>query len=109
MPDLLTSRPDDFSRGRVGFIIQESEMTNQSSNQGTEKGGSGNFAQDRDMASDAGSKGGEHSQGGSQQNQGGSHGGSQQGHTGAEHKQQGGNLAQNPDRAADAGRKGGQH
>ncbi|UGV24707.1 stress-induced protein [Rhodopseudomonas boonkerdii] len=61
----------------------------------TERGGSGNFANDRERASEAGHKGGEHSH---QQSQSGSSKG----------QQGGGNFAQNPDRASEAGRKGGQ-
>ncbi len=64
-----------------------------------QQGGSGNFSQDRERASDAGKKGGEHSHGG-QQHQSGSE----------EHKQHGGsgNFADDPERASEAGRKGGQ-
>ncbi|WP_398471746.1 general stress protein [Tardiphaga sp.] len=63
-----------------------------------ERGGSGNFANDPQRASEAGKKGGEHSHGGQQSQSGGNKG--QQGG--------GGNFAQNPDRASEAGRKGGQ-
>ncbi len=67
------------------------------------RGGSGNFAEDRERASEAGRKGGEHSHGSHQQNQGG-----------GDHRQQGGadnpgNFANDRERASEAGRKGGQH
>ncbi|ANG93846.1 general stress protein [Enterobacteriaceae bacterium 155047] len=47
-----------------------------------QRGGSGNFAQDREKASDAGKKGGQHS---------------------------GGNFKNDPQRASEAGKKGGQN
>jgi len=53
------------------------------------------FSQDRELAAEAGRKGGEHSHGG-----GGSHGGGQRGGSG--------NFASDRERAAEAGRKGGQ-
>jgi len=56
------------------------------------------FSKDRELASEAGRKGGEHSHGGHQQQGGGR---AQQGG--------GGNFAQDRERAAEAGRKGGQH
>jgi len=71
------------------------------------RGGSGNFAEDRQRASEAGRKGGEHSR--------------QQSQSGGDHRQQGdpqrdqqhrggsGNFAEDRERARDAGRKGGQH
>ncbi len=63
-----------------------------------QRGGSGNFANDPQRASEAGKKGGEHSHGG------------QQSQTGGSSKQQGGsgNFANDPQRASEAGRKGGQ-
>ncbi len=58
------------------------------------------FSQDRELAAEAGRKGGEHSHGG-----GGSHGGGRRGgERGGE-----GNFASDRERAAEAGRKGGQH
>ncbi len=54
-------------------------------------GNPGNFAQDREKASEAGHKGGQHSHGGG----------------GAEHNP--GNFAQDREKASEAGRKGGQH
>jgi general stress protein YciG len=71
------------------------------------RGGSGNFAEDRDKAREAGRKGGEHSH---QQSQSGS-GTRQQGEheKGGQHRGGSGNFAEDPQRASDAGRKGGQH
>lgn len=63
-----------------------------------QRGGSGNFANDPQRASQAGQKGGEHSHGGQQSQSGGSKG--QQGGSG--------NFANDPQRASEAGRKGGQ-
>lgn len=63
------------------------------------RGGKGNFSEDREKASQAGKKGGEHSHGGQHE---------QSSHTGD--KQQGaGNFADDPKRASEAGKKGGQH
>lgn len=61
------------------------------------------FSQDRELAAEAGRKGGEHSHGGQQQQSGGWSG--QQG------GQRGGsdNFANDRQRASDAGRRGGQH
>jgi general stress protein YciG len=59
------------------------------------RGGSGNFANDPQRASDAGKKGGQHSHGSQQQS--------------GNPQQQGGNFADDPQRASEAGRKGGQH
>jgi hypothetical protein len=63
-----------------------------------ERGGSGNFANDPQRASEAGKKGGEHSHG--QQNQGGGSQGQQGGNPG--------NFANDREKASEAGRKGGQ-
>jgi hypothetical protein len=63
-----------------------------------ERGGSGNFANDPQHASEAGKKGGEHSHG--QQNQGGGSQGQQGGNPG--------NFANDREKASEAGRKGGQ-
>lgn len=59
------------------------------------RGGSGNFAENRDRASEAGRKGGEKSQ---------------QAQSGTDNRQQGGsgNFAEDRERASEAGRKGGQ-
>lgn len=61
------------------------------------RGNPGNFADDRERASEAGRKGGEH---GNQRQQSQSPGGQRQ-------MGGGGNFAQNPERAAEAGREGG--
>ena len=53
------------------------------------------FAQDRELASEAGKKGGQHSQGGGGQQQSG--------------KNNPGNFANDREKASEAGRKGGQH
>jgi hypothetical protein len=70
-----------------------------------QRGGSGNFANDPERASEAGKKGGERSHGG------------QQGQQGSYHKQEGGsgqqggtgNFANDREKASEAGRKGGQN
>jgi general stress protein YciG len=61
---------------------------------------SGNFADDPKRASEAGKKGGEHSQSGKHQTD-------QIGHK--ETGQKSGNFADDPKRASEAGKKGGQH
>jgi general stress protein YciG len=65
----------------------EKQMANE------QRGGSGNFANNPQRASEAGKKGGEHSQGGSQ-------GGG---------RDNPGNFANDREKASEAGRKGGQH
>ena len=68
---------------------------------GTQRGGSGNFANDPERASEAGKKGGENSHGGSQKGSGsqsesgGSRGGSS-------------NFANDREKASEAGKKGGE-
>jgi uncharacterized protein len=78
-------------------------MANESSNQ---RGGSGNFANDTDKASEAGRKGAQQSQQGSGSRQPGqkSNDESSGGHRGSS-----GNFANDPERASEAGRKGGEH
>jgi general stress protein YciG len=68
---------------------------------GSQRGGSGNFGKDPEKAWEAGKKGGEQSQGGSQK----------ESDTGTDQSQRGGsgNFANNPERASEAGRKGGEH
>ena len=62
-----------------------------------QRGGSGNFSEDRERASEAGKKGAEQRQ-------------SQSGASQGEHERGGkGNFAENPERASEAGKKGGQH
>lgn len=67
------------------------------------RGGSGNFAEDRERAREAGRKGGEHGHGGQKQHS----------QSAGEQRQHGdprsGSGANDPQRAPDAGRKGGQH
>ncbi|MCO5129703.1 MAG: general stress protein [Xanthobacteraceae bacterium] len=62
-----------------------------------QRGGSGNFANDPKRAAEAGQKGGQHSQGVSHEQHGGS-GNSNPG-----------NFANDREKASEAGRKGGQH
>jgi hypothetical protein len=62
-------------------------------NEGGQRGGGGNFANDRQKASEAGKKGGQHSHGASE-NQGGGSSGS---------------FADDPQKASEAGKKGGEH
>jgi len=73
-------------------------MANQSS---TERGGSGNFSNDREKASEAGRKGGQHSHGTSQDEQRSDDESSQRGGSG--------NFGNDRERASEAGRKGGEH
>ncbi len=68
----------------------------------TKRGGAGNFANDRERASEAGRKGGEHSH---QQSQSGGH----QGQQGGSHDTKPGNFANDREKASEAGRKGGSH
>ncbi len=77
-------------------------MANEKQTGGNERGGSGNFANDPQRASEAGKKGAEHSHGGgaqqdqgSQSESGGSRGGS-------------GNFANDREKASEAGKKGGE-
>lgn len=82
-------------------------------NQKEHRGGSGNFAEDRERAREAGRKGGEHahqpqhSQSGAdhRQQQAGEH---RTGQTGGGQRGGSGNLANDPEQAREAGRKGGQ-
>ncbi len=83
-------------------------MANQS-----ERGGSGNFANDPQKASEAGRKGGQHShqEGGSQANdKSNAVGGQDEQSDTSGGQQQGGssNFANDPEKASEAGRKGGQ-
>jgi general stress protein YciG len=75
--------------------ITGTEMANESQS-GGQRGGSGNFANDREKASEAGKKGGERSHGSGSRNESGGSGGS-------------GNFANDPERASEAGKKGGEH
>jgi len=62
------------------------------------------FSKDRELAAEAGRRGGEHSPGGRHEAQGGDGRRDGDGHRGG-----GGNFAGDRERAAEAGRKGGQH
>ncbi len=73
-----------------------------SQNDDMKRGGSGNFANDRERASEAGKKGGQHSH---QQSQSGSHRGEQ----GGSHNTNTGNFANDREKASEAGKKGGSH
>jgi general stress protein YciG len=76
-------------------------MANEKQSGGSERGGSGNFANDPQRASEAGKKGGEASHGGGSQQQGDSQsqsGGSRGGS---------GNFANDPEKASEAGKNGG--
>jgi general stress protein YciG len=80
---------------------------------GSQRGGSGNFANDPEKASGAGKKGGEHSHGGGSQQSGPHSGGSSQ--QGGSQSEAGGsrggagNFANDPEKASEVGKKGGQH
>jgi general stress protein YciG len=78
-------------------------MENQSGTGGSEREGSGNFANDRERASEAGKKGGQQTQ----TQRGGSRESTQQG-PGSE-RSGSGNFANDPQRANEAGQKGGEH
>lgn len=66
------------------------------------------FSKDRELAAQAGRKGGEHSHSGQQHQSGGSPGQQGGGARSSQQQQGGGNFAQDRQRASDAGRKGGQ-
>ncbi len=83
-------------------------MANEKQSGGSsERGGSGNFANDPQRASEAGKKGGQHSHQGSQQDQGMSNSGSQ----GESKESRGGSgsFANDREKASEAGKKGGEH
>lgn len=72
----------------------------------SQRGGSGNFANDSEKASEAGRKSGQHShQGSAKSDESGEAGSESSG------KERGGsgNFANDPERASEAGRKGGEH
>ena len=92
------------SDARPFTLRGETKRRSDMANQNEHRGGSGNFAEDRERAREAGRKGGEHSHqpqhsqsGGDNRQQGGSERGGS------------GNFKNDPDRAREAGRKGGQH
>ena len=73
-------------------------------NDGSERAGKGNFANDPQRASEAGKKGGQ------QSHQGSSNEKSDRQQSGDTNSGKGsGNFADDPERASEAGRKGGQH
>jgi general stress protein YciG len=80
---------------------------------GSERGGSGNFANDPQRASESGKKGGEHSHSGSQHS--GSHqsgqqqGGEQHGESKVGSRRGQGTFANDHEKASEAGKKGGEH
>jgi general stress protein YciG len=87
-------------------------MANEKQPGGSERGGSGNFANDREKAKEAGKKGGEHSHGGSQQSgahSGGAQHGDSQSESSGESRGGSGNFAKDPEKARAAGKKGGGH
>lgn len=67
------------------------------------RGGPGNFANDRERASEAGRKGGEHSHGSQQHSQSAG-----EGHQQGGQRDNSGNVANDKERARNAGQKGGQ-
>jgi general stress protein YciG len=71
-------------------------MAERKQSESSHRGGSGNFAEDPEKASEAGRKGGEHSGGGRSASSGSTHPGGS------------GNFAEDRERASEAGRKGGQ-
>jgi hypothetical protein len=68
--------------------------------EGSQRGGSGNFANDPQRASEEGKKGSQHSQQGTKDSQAASHKNQRGGS---------GNFANDPEKASDARSKGGQH
>jgi len=79
-------------------------MASNQQGSGSQRGGSGNFAQDRERASEAGRKGGErgHGQASGHQPASSQPGASQQ-------RGGGSNFAEDRDKASKAGKKGGSH
>lgn len=89
---------DDRNSSNRGFASMDDDKQREIASKGGQSvpDEKRSFSQDRQLAADAGRKGGENSHGGQQQASGG--GSIQQG---------GGNFADDPERAAEAGRKGG--
>ena len=77
-------------------------MANEGSNQ---RGGSGNFANDPEKASEAGRKGGQQSHQGSEDQKSRERGAEK---SGGQQRGGSGNFANDPEKASEAGRKGGQ-
>ena len=77
----------------------EEEITMDERKEAQHRGGSGNFADDRERAAEAGRKGGEHSHGQGQKT----------GQPASGQDNRGSNFRDNPEKASEAGRKGGAH
>jgi len=81
-------------------------MANETSNQ---RGGSGNFSNDREKASEVGRKGGQHShQGTDDHSRDNPERGSSESSGSGQRRGGSGNFANDPEKASEAGRKGGQ-
>lgn len=88
---------DETKEGRIfQNICKEIIMTEH-------RGGSGNFAEDKEKASEAGKKGGQHSEGNFKNDP---ERAAEAGHKGGQNS--GGNFKNDPERAAEAGHKGGE-
>jgi general stress protein YciG len=94
-----------FSRQQfVGEYKLEHTMANEKQSGGSDRGGSGNFANDPQRASEAGKKGGSHSHSGaSQQDQSAASGESKSS------RQGGSNFSNDHEKASESGKKGGEH
>jgi len=100
--------PRGIAHGRIsdasnfaGFDTQVKAMANDKESE-SQRGGSGNFANDPQRASEAGKKGGEHSREGSRQQ------GESQNESG-ESRGGSGNFANDREKASEAGKQGGAH
>jgi general stress protein YciG len=91
---MIANRPN-----RTENLEKEIAMTNTQ-----HRGGSGNFAEDRQRASEAGQKGGQQSSGNFKNDP---QRAAEAGHRGGQ--QSGGNFKNDPQRAAEADREGGRH
>ena len=113
--------PDDKTSNR-GFASMDDDKQREIASKGGQSvpDEKRSYSQDRELAAEAGRKGGEASGGNRQGNQGGQQsGGDQGGQSGGQGNPQGGqsgqqgqrggsgNFAEDPERAAEAGRKGG--
>ena len=88
----------------------EEEITMDERKEAQHRGGSGNFADDRERAAEAGRKGGEHNHGQGQKTDGQKTEGqktSDQPASGRDNR--GSNFRDNPEKASEAGKKGGAH
>jgi general stress protein YciG len=112
---LSRKRPDErISLQQISLVQRRrADLMVTEKHGGSQRGGSGNFANDSEKASEAGKKGGEHSHGGGSQQSGSHSGGSSQ--PGGSQREAGGsrgasgNFAKDPEKASEAGKKGGQH